>query len=56
MMPYEFFKAYTTIMMHERYSQFQLGMLWRKEGRTVTPRAEQKLQKQVMNAADMVLL
>ena len=26
-------------------------MLWRKEGRTVTPRAEQKLQIQVMDAA-----
>lgn len=50
--PYEFFKAYTTILMGESYSRVQLSKQWVHAGRVATPRAEGKLQEQLKDAAE----
>lgn len=52
MLPYEFFKAYTTVLMSERYNQVKLISMWEAAGRVVTPRAERNLQAQLLQAAE----
>jgi hypothetical protein len=52
MLPYEFFKAYTTVLMSESYARFKLALMWEAAGRVVTPRAERKLQAQLLEAAE----
>jgi hypothetical protein len=52
MLPFEFFKAYATILMGERHTRLKLCENWTKSGRVVTPRAEKKIQVQLRQATE----
>lgn len=51
MLPFEYFKAYCTIIMSEIYDQLKLREEWRSSGRVITPRAEKKIQHQINKAS-----
>lgn len=52
MLPFEFFKAYMTILMGDCYKRVQLHSKWTKAGLKVTPRSQGKIQVQLREAAE----
>jgi len=50
MLPYEYFKSYANILMREAYSSAKLAASWVDKQRILTPRAEGKLQREMMEA------
>jgi hypothetical protein len=47
MLPYEYFRAYTQIMMAEAYLRLNQSDTWLAAGRVATPRAESKFQSEL---------
>lgn len=50
MLPYEFFRAFSKILMSECYKRINQAEQWKQCGRTVTPRADSKLQLELKHA------
>lgn len=52
MLPYEYFKAYATIIIGESYMRSKLSKTWIAEQRLLTPRAEHKFQRELRDSAN----
>ncbi|RLN90223.1 hypothetical protein BBJ28_00026373, partial [Nothophytophthora sp. Chile5] len=52
MLPYEYFKAYATIIMSESFTRLKLSKKWMAEQRLLTPRAEHKFQLELRDSAN----
>lgn len=52
MLPFEFFRAYSKILMSECYKRINQTEVWIECGRVVTPKAEAKLQQELRRISD----
>jgi hypothetical protein len=55
MLPFEFFKAYMTILMGGCFDRVQLHKKWTEAGLKVTPRTHGKIQEQLKEASEYVV-